>query len=336
MRHVSRTHRVALDWLFDRINLDSKIQIKYIDTKNQLADILTKGNFTRDEWNHMLSFLHISHFSSTFCSETMAKRLQQDSGEERVTAKSRPMMSFTARVPSNVSSSTSVSPGKTSCGNQNPWSTIAEKEEGSGRPDIGIDRKKASDSYYHEQFMESFSSASYSKWDDDHAWHSQEWKTDTEMCERPGRPDVTSWGATRESLPGFSHEETHHDGTAQSVVNELIPRERSGGPDVDPHRGACPQQFVIGNDEAELDLSVESRSFVNRVNDKCEKDRNEFQMLQKMERNSIIWSVYGCNDEFSDIHGEEFPRQSEFHCEYNRSHTEENVRHLCKISGRTR
>ena len=50
MRHVSRTHRVALYWLFDRINLDSKIQIKYIDTKNQLADILTKGNFTRDEW----------------------------------------------------------------------------------------------------------------------------------------------------------------------------------------------------------------------------------------------------------------------------------------------
>ena len=52
MRHVSRTHRVALDWLFDRINLDSKIQIKYVDTKNQLADILTKRNFTRDEWHH--------------------------------------------------------------------------------------------------------------------------------------------------------------------------------------------------------------------------------------------------------------------------------------------
>ena len=25
--------RVALDWLFDRMNLDPKIQIKYIDTK---------------------------------------------------------------------------------------------------------------------------------------------------------------------------------------------------------------------------------------------------------------------------------------------------------------
>ena len=38
MRHVSRTHRVALDWLFDRINLDSNIPIKYIDTKNQLEE----------------------------------------------------------------------------------------------------------------------------------------------------------------------------------------------------------------------------------------------------------------------------------------------------------
>ena len=36
MRHVSRTHRVALDWLFDRINLDldQKIQIKNVDTKH--------------------------------------------------------------------------------------------------------------------------------------------------------------------------------------------------------------------------------------------------------------------------------------------------------------
>ena len=42
MRHVSRTHRVAMDWLFDRINLDHQIQIRYIDTKHTLADILTK------------------------------------------------------------------------------------------------------------------------------------------------------------------------------------------------------------------------------------------------------------------------------------------------------
>ena len=53
MRHVSRTHRVALDWLLDRMFLDPRIQIKYIDTEKHFADILTKGNFTRDEWNHL-------------------------------------------------------------------------------------------------------------------------------------------------------------------------------------------------------------------------------------------------------------------------------------------
>ena len=74
--------------------------------------------------------------------------------------------------------------------------------------------------------MESFSSASYSTWDDDRAWSSQEWKTDTETYERPGRPDETSWRRTREIRLGFSH--AHHDGTAQSVVNEVMPRDRPG------------------------------------------------------------------------------------------------------------
>ena len=124
MRHVSRTHRVALDSLFVRINLDPKIQIKYIDTKNQLADILTKGNFTRDEWNHLLCLFNIIHFSSTVCSDTMAKQSQQDSGEERVTAKSRPMMNLIARMPSVVSSSTSSNPVRTLYGYQDPGKSV--------------------------------------------------------------------------------------------------------------------------------------------------------------------------------------------------------------------
>ena len=36
MRHVSRTHRVALDWSFDRTNLDPKIQTKCTVTKTNL------------------------------------------------------------------------------------------------------------------------------------------------------------------------------------------------------------------------------------------------------------------------------------------------------------
>ena len=43
MRHVSRTHRVALHWLFDRINLDSKIQIKYVDTNTNSQTSWQKG-----------------------------------------------------------------------------------------------------------------------------------------------------------------------------------------------------------------------------------------------------------------------------------------------------
>ena len=98
MRHVSRTHRVALDWLFDRMNLDHKIQIKYVDTKHQLADMLTKGNFTRDEWNNLLhlfkvidfSFLCCSqNFSLTSCTKTMAKRMQEPEGEERIVVQSQ-------------------------------------------------------------------------------------------------------------------------------------------------------------------------------------------------------------------------------------------------------
>ena len=35
------------------------------------------------------------------------------------------------------------------------------------------------------------------------------------------------------SLPGFSHEETLHDGTAQFVTNEEILRDRLERPDID-------------------------------------------------------------------------------------------------------
>ena len=105
------------------------------------------------------------------------------------------------------------------------------------------------------------------------------------MCERPGRPDVTSWV--------FSHEETQHDGTAQSVVSEVIPRERSGRPDVDHQREARPQQFVIGNDETELDLSVESRSFVNRVNDQVRKRQKRISnVTEDGEKHCIIWEMF--------------------------------------------
>ena len=117
MRHFSTTHRVALDFFLTDSIWTTKFQIKYIDTKKQLADILTKGNFTLDEWNHLLCLFNISHFSSITCLEVMSKRTQKDSGEERVTAESKPMMNLVSRcserTPEVLASTASESPGKT-------------------------------------------------------------------------------------------------------------------------------------------------------------------------------------------------------------------------------
>ena len=276
MRHVSRTHRVALDWLFDRINLDSKIQIKYIDTKNQLADILTKGNFTRDEWNHLLNLFNISHFSPTVCSAAMAKRSQQDSGEERVTAKSRPMMNLIARTPSFVSSSTSVSPGKRYYGNQDPWKSVA----GEDRP--GQPGKET-------VLLESFSSTDYSKLDYDRVWSSQEWKAEATTHDRSGQPDKTSWRMVQQVRP--DHEEILLDGTAQSVRYGEPLRDRSGQPDnINSQEVANSQNFIMGRDTTELELSVESRSFVNQVNDQVRKRQKRISNVAgEGEEHSIIW-----------------------------------------------
>ena len=77
MRHESRAHRVAPDWLFDRVNLDPKVQINYVESQTPLADIVTKSSFTRDEWHILLHpFFHslndttfsCSHFQQSFFS----------------------------------------------------------------------------------------------------------------------------------------------------------------------------------------------------------------------------------------------------------------------------
>ena len=259
MRHVSRTHRVALDWLFDRINLDSKIQIKYIDTKNQLADILTKGYFTRDEWNHLLCLFNISHFSPTDSSAAMAKRIQQESGEERVTAKSRPMMNLTARMPSVVSSSTSSSPVKRWYGNQDPWRSVVADDR-PGQPD-------------------GLSPTDYSKLDYDRSWSSQEWKSEVTAHDRSGKPDKTSWSMVQQVRP--HHEDTLLDGGAQSVRYGGMLHDRSGQPDsANSQEWADSETFVMGSDAAK---------FANKVNDQVRKRQKRMSnVADSGEEHSII------------------------------------------------
>ena len=67
----------------------------------------------------------------------------------------------------------------------------------------------------------------------------------------------------------------------------------SGRPDIDSQEEAWPQQFVIGNDEAELELSVESRSSVNRVNDQVRKRQKRISnVTEDGEKHSMIWGMF--------------------------------------------
>ena len=153
------------------------------------------------------------------------------------------------------------------------------------------------------QFMESFSSTDDSKLDYDRARSSQEWKTDIEMYERSGRPDAISWRMVRKVRPG--HEEILLDGTAQSVRNEEVLRDRSGRPDdINSQEVARPQNFIIRNEETELELSVESRSFVNRVNDQVRKRQKRISNVRRWRRAFYdLGNIYGCNNGISSIHG---------------------------------
>ena len=155
MRHVSRDPQ-SCSWLvFDRINVDSKNSNQIHRHQKRIFWHSHQREFhTCDEWNHLLCLFFIDHFSSTVWSDTKTKRSQQDSGEERVTAKSR-FMNLIVRTPSNVSSSISVSPEQKHYGSQDPRKSVAG-EGRSGRFDKGTDLFEASDHEDNEQCMESF------------------------------------------------------------------------------------------------------------------------------------------------------------------------------------
>ncbi len=53
MRHVLRVHRVDLDTLWERLRTDPSLSMRYVGTKQQLADILTKGSFTKTVWDEL-------------------------------------------------------------------------------------------------------------------------------------------------------------------------------------------------------------------------------------------------------------------------------------------
>ena len=104
----------------------------------------------------------------------MSKRTQEDAGEERVTAKSKPMMNLVSRYsagdPNVLASTASESPEKNRHESQLPLSSWNEQHQRTGRPVMGA------------------SSSDYSEWNIDEQWSSQEWKSDEMLEARTLRP----------------------------------------------------------------------------------------------------------------------------------------------------
>ena len=72
MAHINRTHRVRVDWLFLLARTDPGICLRYVNTKSQLADIMTKGSFTAQTWSDLcqlnqvgITIMNVKQTSST-------------------------------------------------------------------------------------------------------------------------------------------------------------------------------------------------------------------------------------------------------------------------------
>ena len=158
------------------------------------------------------------------------------------------------------------------------------RNDRTGTPVVGRDTSHAP-GHHHKQFVESSYSARYSGWDDDKAWSSQEWKADKLMDDRTEKPVVCSRARSHEFQSSFSRENKH------VILEEEENHDRTGKPVVCPQRGARPQQFIIGDDETESDLSLGSRSFLDRVNDQVRKrqKRSSMNVTENDEKHSVIW-----------------------------------------------
>ena len=177
----------------------------------------------------------------------MSKRTQKDSGEERVTAKSKPMVNLVSRCsernPDVLASAASESPGKTRYESQLPLSSWTEQHLRTVR--------LVKDAY----------SSSYSEWNADEKWSSQEWKSDEVMEARTGR-------LVNEQPLGLFAE--HTDG------------------------------FIVDDDEmdsntvAESDMSLKSRSFLHRVNDRVREmlDQSSKDVTQDSNKRFLIWRMF--------------------------------------------
>ena len=207
----------------------------------------------------------------------MAKRAQQKSGEDRVTAKSRPMMNLTARTPSFVSSSASSNPGRTSFEYQDPERSVPIDDR-TGKP---VETSRSD--YLQEDYGRS--------------WSSQEWKSGAAEHDRSGKPEVNSWDSLQEVDP---HREEYLLGRSAHSARYGEPIHGRTGKLVSENRQeqAYFANFVMGSDAAE---------FVNQVRDQVRIRQKNVKHCRELYRTfNNMENVYGYDIKCGDIYGKEF------------------------------
>ena len=180
----------------------------------------------------------------------MAKRAQQDSGEGRVTAKSRPMMNLTARTPSIVSSSASTNPGRTSYGHHEPEQHVLD--DSAGRP------AAKSRSNYSQEYGSSQSS--------------QVWKSGNGEHDRSGRPEQNSWNSL-EKVDPFREEHLLGRPRILQGTMKLITKERGN-----PIQRIPRERLILKSSSWEMT----QQNLLTKSRTKCEFDRKECQTMQKI------------------------------------------------------
>ena len=193
----------------------------------------------------------------------MAKRAQQESGEGRVTAKSRPMMNLTARTPSFVSSSASSNLGTTSYGYQDPGRSVASDDR------TGKAVETSPPDYTQEDYGRS--------------WSSQEWKSGAAEPDRSGKPEEISWDTLQKVDP--HREEPLLGRNAHSARNEELIHDRTEKLVLVHHQEqAYFENIVMGSDAAE---------FVNKVKDQVRnRQKRMSNVAESGDEHSIIWGMF--------------------------------------------
>ena len=107
-------------------------------------------------------------------------------------------MSLIARAPSALSSIASESPGKTRQESQSPLSAQAEMYDRTVQPVVCRDT-----SHECHRLVEKTHSSSYSEWNIDKTWSSQEWKSVKLMDDGTVRPVVCPRGRAHSSQTRF-------------------------------------------------------------------------------------------------------------------------------------